>query len=1211
MRFRHIPLIGQRLLVMAACVLAALGTAFAQGDGERIAGFRQRTFAITGATVVPKPGETIPKGTIVVRDGLIVAVGADVSVPPEAEIIDATGLFVYPGFIDAAAADLLDKDKAPKPEAGRPVDFTRYVLAATRPDNRKSLTPEFRAADALKRDADALEAARKSGFTTLHVLPDGRIAAGQGALLTTGAGPLREVLLDQATFAEFELFPPGGEDYPATLMGCMAHLRQALLDAEHCRKHCELYETQAPGVTRPPVDDTLTALQTVLAGEVRPVFQTNSRDAIHRALDFCEEHELSPVLWGGHEAHKTVDRLKAENVSVIMQLDFGTPPKIEPQPDSEKLTADIKDPLRVQRDRLARWKAQVAGPKTLHAHGVRFAFSTRGLKKREEVFTSLRQAIEQGLPRDAALAALTIDAAALLGVEERLGTLAEGKLGHVVVMTGPFDHEKSKVRFMLIDGTNYEYNTDAKPVNPDQDETAGPNIAGEWNLEIDSADGKVHATLKLEQDGTKLTGLFRSTLGDGKLTEGAATAETIEFTVAIGAGASSLPLRFTAKLEDDKLAGTLKPAFGAETKWTAERQTSDDDDEKNPVKLAVAEEKAEAPAPPDALPSELESDRLNQQVDTGGNVLIKNATVITGSGQTLAETSILVRDGKIAVIGPDLEPDEGMHVIEARGLFVMPGIIDTHSHIMISGGTNESTQSIVPEVRIRDVVSTDQASEYRALTGGVTTARLLHGSANVIGGQDAVVKLKYGRTAKEHILHDAPQGVKFALGENVKYHTERFPNTRLGVEATLNRAFLEAVDYRRQWQEYEQQVKENGEDGLLPPRRDLRLEALADIVSHEKFIHSHCYRADEILMLLRVASNLGIRVWSLQHVLEGYKIAPEIAEHGASCSTFSDWWAYKVEAFDAIPHNAALLHEAGINVCIKSDDSELIRHLYHEAAKTVRYGGMPPDAAIQTITLNPARELGLDDRIGSIEIGKDGDLAIFNGHPLSAFARCEMTLIEGDIYFSRKNAPTAMTDAMKQRSARAPELSFPSQQARSKTLDLDEAAGGKYAIVGAMLHVVDGPAIENGVVIIENGKITQVGIGEAIAVPSDAKVIDADGLHVAPGFIDAGTTLGLTEIGKVRETQDYSEGGLFQPDLRAGIALNRDSELIPAARAGGITTILIRPTGGVIAGQSSLARLEGWTTEEMVLDYETGLQINWPGGKDKEKRLEQLRELFA
>src|SRR5262249_14256566 len=290
---------------------------------------------------------------------------------------------------------------------------------------------------------------------------------------------------------------------------------------------------------------------------------------------------------------------------------------------------------------------------------------------------------------------------------------------------------------------------------------------------------------------------------------------------------------------------------------------------------------------------------------------------------------------------------------------------------------------------------------YRALAGGVTTSRLLHGSANVIGGQDAVIKLKYGDPSSKLLLADAPRGVKFALGENVKRTDGRFPNTRLGVEAVVGRAFTEAQEYRKTWEDYEKAQKSGGPSTVAEPRRDLRLEALADILKGDLKVHCHCYRSDEILMLLRVADRFGFKVQSLQHVLEGYKIAPEIAKHGATCSPFSDWWAYKLEAYDAIPFNAALLTEAGVTVCLKSDSNELMRHLYQEAAKCVKYGGMTELEALKTITINGARQLGLDKRIGSLEVGKDADLVVFNGHPLNSFSRPEWTLIEGEIFFQR------------------------------------------------------------------------------------------------------------------------------------------------------------------------------------------------------------------
>ncbi|RMG34935.1 MAG: amidohydrolase, partial [Planctomycetota bacterium] len=611
---------------------------------------------------------------------------------------------------------------------------------------------------------------------------------------------------------------------------------------------------------------------------------------------------------------------------------------------------------------------------------------------------------------------------------------------------------------------------------------------------------------------------------------------------------------------------------------------------------------------PAAQPSELPQDRLHPRPHTGGNVFVRAGTVWTGTGRTLNDAGILIRNGKIVAIGRGLKPPPDVTVIDARNRFVMPGIIDTHSHIMITGGVNEATQSIVCECRIADVVNSQDVSEFRALAGGVTTARLLHGSANTIGGQDAVVKLKHGRTAAEHLMSDQSNGVKFALGENVKYRRSRFPNTRLGVAALLQRAFAEAERYREQ-----RDAARRDPRRLF--RRDLRLDVLADILEHRKWIHSHCYRADEILMLLRTAESLGIRVQSLQHVLEGYKVAPEIAAHGASCSTFADWWAYKVEAYDAIPHNAALLHEAAVNAVIKSDDAELIRHLYQEAAKTVRYGCMPLEAALRTITVNPARELRLLHRIGTLEVGKDGDLAIFNGYPLDAFARCEKTVIEGEVYFNRFEHPTAMTAAMKKRTSGL-RTWRPAEPNRDRIEQLSErlaaqAAGRSFALVGATVHPVEQPDIADGVVIVRDGRIEAVGRRGEIPVPGGIRVVDVRGLHVFPGIIDAGTTLGLTEIGKVVETHDYDESGPFQPDLVAATGVNRDSELIPVARAGGITTFLTRPTTGLISGRASVMQTHGWTSEEMTIRRVEGLWMRWPRGSGAKSRIEQLEEFFA
>ncbi|MDB5387230.1 MAG: imidazolonepropionase [Planctomycetaceae bacterium] len=1176
--------------------------------------FEPQAFAITQATVITGPGQQIENGRVIIRGGLVIAVGTDVAIPPDAEIIDAKGWFVYPGFIDAATPSLLNGDRPAQPAAPAPLDVSKYALAATRIDNRKSLTPEFEAAEHLRIDGDILEKRRQLGFTAIHVVPAGRLASGRGALLSTRGTTLRESLHQASTMTVFRVFGPGEEGYPHTLMGGTAHLRQLFLDARRYAQQTALFKAGTPNVPRPFQDVVLEGLQPVLVKQIPVWFQANTRDEIERALSFSAEQEISKfTLWGGHDAARCLDRLKERQIPVVLSVDFGDEPKVDAPPVDGKLAAELKEPLRVQEHRRDHWRQLVGGPKLLNAAGVKLAIGSQHLNEPAELFKGIRQLIQAGLPRDVALAAITSDAAAILGQESRLGTIAPGKLGHLTILTGPFDDERSKVRLLLVDGKKFEFNKDAQPVPKDAG-GAVIELSGEWKLDIEAADGAVHCDLNLVQTGTRLNGIFKSPQGDGKLTSGKVEQDQAEWVVSIGAGDREIALKFSAQAQPvapatppaiaqrTQLKGTLKSAFGAPASFVANRVLKPGSDPKTPKLTGIEDDAAKAAAGPAVaaveLPLEFDADRMKRAIPTGGNVLIQKATILTGRGETLAETSILIKAGKIAAIGKDLQPEAGMAVIDGTGKFVMPGIIDTHSHIMIGdgiGSVNEATLSIVPEVRVKDAIWTDDVSAYRALAGGVTTARLFHGSANVIGGQDAVVKLKYGEPASRQIIADAPQGVKFALGENVKAQHNRFPNTRMGVEATLNRAFVEALDYRRQWMEHTRAVQMAGDKAsqILPPRRDLRLEALMDIVNQQKFIHSHCYRADEILMLLRVANGLGVRVWSLQHVLEGYKVAPEIAAHGSSCSTFSDWWAYKVEAYDATPFNAALLNQAGINSVIKSDDWELIRHLYLEAAKTVRYGGLSPETALQLVTSNPARELGLQNRIGSLEVGKDGDLGIYNGHPLHAFSRCEMTLIEGEVYFERRSQPSAMTAAGAGRLQAVNMLPLPTPEIRARQLDLQLSPNGQYALVGGTVHPVDSADIPGGTVLVAGGKITAV--GKDIPIPAEAKKIDVTGLHVYPGLIDSGSTLGLTEIGRVSETHDYSEAGQYQPDLRAGVAVNPDSELIPVARAGGITTVLAVPSGGTISGQASAVKLGGWTVPDMVLDLEVGLVIRWPG----------------
>ncbi|MFL6209961.1 MAG: amidohydrolase [Pyrinomonadaceae bacterium] len=410
-----------------------------------------------------------------------------------------------------------------------------------------------------------------------------------------------------------------------------------------------------------------------------------------------------------------------------------------------------------------------------------------------------------------------------------------------------------------------------------------------------------------------------------------------------------------------------------------------------------------------------------QQRRESGETLIRNATILTASHGTLTNADILIRNGKIAAVGPNLKASANANVIDATGKYVTPGIVDCHSHTMMDA-VNEGSLSVTSMVRTRDILNPTSPNIYRELAGGTTAVNILHGSANSIGGQNTVVKLKYGRPVSEFIFPGAPPGIKFALGENVKRSNgfnipgvpRRYPATRMGVEETIRDAFTRARNYKRQWDDY-RAAQTRGDKTAIQPRRDLQLEPLVEVLEGKRYVHCHSYLADEILMLIRIANEFGFKVRTFQHVLEGYKVAKEIAAHGAGASPFADNWGYKLEAYDAIPYNTAIMTRAGVIVSVNSDSDERARRLNIEAAKVMKYGGLTEEEALRTVTLNPAIQLGIDKKVGSIDVGKDADIVIWTAHPFSVYARVEQTYIDGDVFFDRQQDLARRADLQRER----------------------------------------------------------------------------------------------------------------------------------------------------------------------------------------------------
>ncbi len=634
-----------------------------------------------------------------------------------------------------------------------------------------------------------------------------------------------------------------------------------------------------------------------------------------------------------------------------------------------------------------------------------------------------------------------------------------------------------------------------------------------------------------------------------------------------------------------------------------------------------------------------------------GQWLFTNATVWTqGPRGVVPEADVLIHDGLIIEVGVDLDRPRGATVIDAQGMHITPGLIDVHSHIAQRGGTNEGSNIVTAETRIEDIVTPDDVNIYRQLAGGLTVSHLLHGSANAIGGQDVVIKLKRNATADE-LLIGGRRGIKFALGENPKRSNmggrsakPRYPKTRMGVIEAIRRSFTAARNYQYDWQTYDS-LSASEQALTAPPRRDLQLETVLEILDGDRQIHCHAYRQDEMLAMMRLAEAFGIRVRTFEHGLEGYKIADEIAAHGAAVTTQSDWWGYKLEAFDATPYNGALLVGRGVSVSFSSDSPELARRLNLEAAKAIKYGGLGEEEALATVTSHAAEQLDLGSRLGSLEPGKDADLVLWSGHPLSVYSIVNQTWVDGFLEFDRTvdledaarvaESRTEMVaairgdakDATTNQSEDEPSPSTANLPARAPVYDDRLASlGGSVSIVGATVHTVAGETIENGTVSFRAGRIVEVGAG--LAPLAGAEVIDARGKHVFPGLIDANSVVGLIEISSVSASVDIAELGNLNPGLNTAIAVNPDSTVIPVTRANGLTHVLTVPTGGLVSGSSSLIRLDGWSWEDLTAAAPVAMHIQWPAfvptrswfgppkteeelTKERKEKLTDLENLFA
>jgi N-acetylglucosamine-6-phosphate deacetylase len=726
-----------------------------------------------------------------------------------------------------------------------------------------------------------------------------------------------------------------------------------------------------------------------------------------RADAFAREFGLNLLLNGSGNEYRRLEAIRLTGWPVIVPLDFPRPPNVS-TPETA-LSASLED--------MMHWDHAPENPARLASAGIKIAFTTHGLRDTNEFLANLRKAVERGLNADTALHALTINPAEIYGVSDKLGTIAAGKAGHLVITDGDLFAQKTKLIETWVDGRRYVI-----------DESPTLDIRGKWETTI-TIDNQ-QRMIRIEINGTPTA--LQGNVVLPATTPAPDTTEKKEVQIPLsqiglvdGRFGATFPAKEFGREGTARWSAVVSANADAWTgfiTWPDATQTAADARRTAPPDVKPAEE----PKPPEqkskaasfAVRYPLGEFGREKPPEQPANVLFTGATVWTNGPQGVLENaSVLIGGGKILAVAPEIPTPPSAVVISAAGKHITPGLIDCHSHIATDGGINETGQAITAEVRIGDFINCDHFAIYEQLAGGVTAVNVLHGSANPIGGQNQVLKLRWGALPEEMKFASAPPGIKFALGENVKQSnwgeafTSRYPQTRMGVEQIIRDEFLAAQQYGREWENWQRDQRG------LPPRRDLELEAIAEVLYGNRWIHCHSYRQDEILALLRTLDEFKITIGTLQHILEGYKVADAMARHGAMGSSFADWWAYKFEVYDAIPYNGALMHDAGVVVSFNSDDRELARHLNQEAAKAVKYGDVPPAEALKFVTLNPARQLRIDSFVGSLETGKDADLVVWNGPPLSNYALCEQTWVDGRKYFDRAEDQQQRVEIQTQRAA--------------------------------------------------------------------------------------------------------------------------------------------------------------------------------------------------
>jgi imidazolonepropionase-like amidohydrolase len=922
---------------------------------------RHTVFAFTNARIYVDYKTIVDSATLIIRDGKILEVGQEIAIPKEAVIVDLAGKSIYPSLIDIHSDYGMPEIK----RDGKGQDYNPQFLSNTKGAYswNQAVRPEYDAYRNWSVDGKKAEELRKLGFgSVLSVNKDG-IVRGTATMALLGNGKENDLIIKDRAAAEFS-FDKGTstQDYPSSLMGSIALIRQTFYDAQWYKN----------GGSRKEYNISLAAFNQLK--DLPFIFDAGDKQNELRVYRIGEEFDVQFIVKGNGDEYERINEIEESGMRLIVPLNF---------PEAFDLS-DPYDAINISLHELKHWELAPSNPAALEKSGIEFAITASGLKNKNDFWKNLRKAVEYGLSEQQALKSLTVAPAAFLNVQDKVGALKRGMIANFIITSGNLFSKETVILDNWVKGVRYPMG------NPEQKDIRG-------NYSLITATGKATRIKIAGEVNAPELFMYDDTL-QVKAAVFSTNGNLVTFALERKTDEPKGTVRYSGMMEEQGWSGNAQLADGNWVSWSMKFDSVYSAPAKKDTAVKVTREPGKVMYPNMAYGW--------NELPKASTVLIINATVWTNEAEgILKESDVLFSNGKIVQVGKDLVAPDGATVIDGTGKHVTAGIIDEHSHIAVSNSVNEGTQSSSAEVRIGDVLDADDINIYRQLAGGVTSSHLLHGSANAIGGQTQLIKLRWGQSPEELKFDGWPGYIKFALGENVKqsnwgdFQTVRFPQTRMGVEQVYVDYFTRAREYKQQqskWTTADAATKANA----APPRKDLELDALSEILESKRFITCHSYVQSEINMLMHVADSFGFDVNTFTHILEGFKVADKMKAHGVrGASTFSDWWAYKYEVYEAIPYNAALLHDVGVNVGINSDDAEMARRLNQEAAKAVKYGNVSEEEAWKFVTLNPAKMLRVDDKVGSIKAGKDADLVLWNDHPMSIYAKPLTTYVDGIAYY--------------------------------------------------------------------------------------------------------------------------------------------------------------------------------------------------------------------